>query len=443
MIDVKKMFDRAFGVPSAKQREFFLKRERYVAYGGARGGGKSWAARYIAALYCLRYPGLRALIVRRTLHEVRENHIAPLLKAFASFPAYIRPDYAESKGFVFQNGSVLRAGYLDGDADCAQYQGQEFDIIVADEATHFTFGQFLALTVCLRGANRYPKRMFLTCNPGGVGHAWVKRLFIDRDFKEGEDGADHAFVRALIFDNEALMKSDGAYLSALKRLPQKMRDAWLYGRFEVFSGQYFAEWSEEMTEKPFVIPPEWRRSVSIDYGLDMFAALFFAESPDGIYYCYREVTGNDLIISHAAKRLQCAAEGEDLSEYLAPADLFSRRQESGVSAADIFLQNGVPLLKAQNERVFGWLSLKEYLNSGRLKIFSHLTELISCLTQLTCDEKNPTDVSRFPHELTHLPDALRYWCAHRRAVCVSAAVKPAVWPYFEKDGTDFERFLRY
>jgi phage terminase large subunit len=162
--------------PNPKQVEFFLARARFVAYGGARGGGKSWAVRQKAKLLCLYYGGIRVLILRRTFPELRENHILPMRSELNGWAAWRETD----KAFSFPNGSRIVFGYCAGEQDVDQYQGQEYDVIFLDEATHFTEYQFSALTACLRGANAFPKRMYLTCNPGGVGHMWVKRLFVDR-----------------------------------------------------------------------------------------------------------------------------------------------------------------------------------------------------------------------------------------------------------------------
>ena len=166
-----------FGTPNPKQEEFLLSKTRFTAYGGARGGGKSFVVRLKAKLMALRYAGIRILIMRKTFPELRENHILPLMGELMGIATYKDSD----KSFTFLNGSRLRFGYCDNDADVHQYQGQEYDVIFMDEATHFTEFQFSTLTACIRGVNGFPKRMYLTCNPGGVGHAWVKRLCIDRD----------------------------------------------------------------------------------------------------------------------------------------------------------------------------------------------------------------------------------------------------------------------
>ena len=100
----------------------------------------------------------------------------------------------------------------------------------------------------MRGVNSFPKRIYLTCNPGGVGHSFVKRLFVDRAYKESENGEDYAFIRSLVTDNKALMETNPEYIAQLKALPPKLRKAWLEGDWNIFDGQFF----EEFRNKKFV-----------------------------------------------------------------------------------------------------------------------------------------------------------------------------------------------
>ena len=212
--------------PQPAQQPFFDARERFVCYGGARGGGKSWCVRQKSILMAARWAGIRILIMRRTLVELRENHIR-ILRAQLNGVA----DYkATDKAFEFPNGSLIAFGYCDSESDMDQYQGQEYDVIFMDEATHFTEYQYSTLTACLRGVNDFPKRMYLTCNPGGVGHAWVKRLFIDRQFKKGERPEDYVFFKALVTDNQILMEKDPEYVRRLDNLPSGLREAWRDGK---------------------------------------------------------------------------------------------------------------------------------------------------------------------------------------------------------------------
>ena len=168
--------------PNPRQQEFLRCRKKYVAFGGARGGGKSWAVRTKAKLLALRYPGIRLLLVRRTYQELEANHIRFLRQELAGLAEY----RATARQFVFPNGSVLDFGYCAADGDMDRYQGAEYDVIFLDEATQLKEEWLRQFAACLRGVNEFPKRLYYTCNPGGPGHSYIKRLFIDRRFQAGK-----------------------------------------------------------------------------------------------------------------------------------------------------------------------------------------------------------------------------------------------------------------
>ena len=405
------------GLPQKKQLEFFLSHAKYTAYGGARGGGKSWALRRKLVLMCLRYPGLSVLLVRRTYGELLSNHVRVLLSELDGLAVYSD----SRKCFEFFNGSLLRLGYLDNENDTTRYQGTEYDIIAIDEATQLTEYQFQTLKATVRGTNGYPKRMYLTCNPGGVGHGWVKRLFIDRDYHTGENGRDYAFIRADVYDNPALLKADPGYLEQLKSLPQGLREAWLDGSWGGFEGQFFPEFDWEVHTIPDFVPEEpMRRVCTIDYGLDMLAALFIAVDGKGHAYVYDEIYKSGLVVSAAAKEILAKADGVDT--FIAPSDLWSRQKDSGRSMAELFAENGVYLTKLASERIQGWSCLKEWLKVTKepdgtrrtcLHITRRCTNLIRCLPLLLYDKNRPGDAATVPHEITHAPDALRYFAVSR------------------------------
>lgn len=405
-------------MPNDRQKAFFKAKTRFIAYGGARGGGKSWAVRKKAILMALKYPGIRMLIMRRTFPELRENHILPLMADLIGIAQYKETD----KAFLFPNGSRLRFGYCDTEKDVLQYQGQEFDVIFIDEATQFSEYQFVTLTACLRGANDFPKRMYLTCNPGGVGHEWVKRLFVTRQYRASENPADYTFIKAKVYDNKALIETDTGYVQMLENLPDDLRRAWLDGDWDAFAGQYFKEFRRDVHVcAPFPIPAHWRRYITLDYGLDMLAAYFIAVDEQMRAYVYNEVYQPDLIISQAAEAIRAHMDEHKIQAVLAPPDLWNRRQETGRSVADIFYENGLPLTKTSNDRVDGWMAVKEWLKpfdgeqgnrTAKLQIFENCVNLIRTLPAVQHDEKNPNDVANQPHELTHAPDALRGFCVY-------------------------------
>ena len=408
-----------FEEPNERQREFMYATTRFVAYGGARGGGKSWAVRRKAELLALNYAGIRILIIRRSFAQLRENHIVPMKKELHGFAVYRE----STKTFDFPNESAIVFGYCDTEADTQQYLGREYDVIFRDEATQLTYMQFIELTAILRGANNFPKRMYLTCNPGGVGHAWVKRLFIDRKYEGTEKSEDYLFIPAKVGDNYALQEKDPGYVQMLQNLPEDLRKAWLDGDWDVFAGQYFTEWNRDRHVcDPFNVPKHWRRYLAIDYGLDMLAALWIAVDEHGEAYVYRELYQSGLVVSDAAAAIIRAQNGDKPDILVAPPDLWARRQDTGRSVVELFGTFGLYFVKASAERVAGWMNVKEWLkvrtcedgnDRPQLKIFRTCPNLIRCIPLLQYDEHNTNDCSTEPHEITHAPDALRYWASGR------------------------------
>jgi len=402
--------------PQPKQRLFMSAYTRYVCYGGARGGGKSHAVRMKAHAMALNYAGINILIVRRTYPELYENHIRPMIEMTSRTEGVVRlAKYVDkSKTLTFFNKSRIKFGYCNGDFDVEQYQGQEYDVLFIDEATHFTEYMFDWLNATVRGANDFPKRTYLTCNPGGVGHSWVKEKFVNakRD--------DSTFIFATVHDNAILKKKDPGYLKMLQELPDGLREAWLYGNWDSFVGQYYRMWDREIhVIEPFDIPVHWRRYRTLDYGLDMLAVLWVAIDEDNNAYVYKELHESDLNIYDAAKRILEINGDDKIYDTLAPGDLYSRSQVNGKTVDEMFRSAGVAFSMASNDRVAGWQALAEWLRvvtdldgitkTSRMKVFNNCYNLIRCLPQLQADNKNPTDCATQPHEITHVCDALRYF----------------------------------
>ena len=400
------------GVPNDRQKEFFQSRARYTAYGGARGGGKSWALRRKLIAMCLRYEGLRCLLIRRSLAELKSNHVLPLLKEYGSLLTYSASDMC----LTLPNGSRIDLGYCAYDSDALRYQGQEYDVIAIDEATQLSEYRFSILKACLRGVNDYPKRMYLTCNPGGIGHAFVKRLFIDRVYRGNERAEDYKFIPAMVFDNKALMEQDPDYVEALRSLPERLRDAWLHGRWDVFEGQFFPEFDEAVHVcKESSVPSGLKYFGAMDYGFDMLAALLLGVDHDGRIFVLDEYCMSGLTLSEAADRVSELCRGYAVEFIAASPDLWNRRQDSGKSGFEIMQsRRGMPpMLPADNRRISGWRLVREYLSVKedgypRIYICRKCKELIRCLPALLCDTDRPEDASGDPHDITHAPEALRY-----------------------------------
>ncbi len=268
-----KMYKLQIPPPSEKQKRFFMSKARFVGYGGARGGGKSWAMRIKLVLMCFRYPGLSCLLLRKTLPELKENHQIPLIKLLGDTVEY----KATERVFEFPNGSRLRLGYCDKENDVYKYQGQEFDVIGIEECTHFTWEQVSFLMTANRSVREdITPRMFFTGNPGGVGHTWFRRLFVKRLFNRGERPEDYEFIPATVDDNHVLMKNNPEYLTVLEALPEKLRQAHRYGNWDVFEGQFFEELRDDPENyrtkrnthiiEPFMPPLNWNIYRSFDFG---------------------------------------------------------------------------------------------------------------------------------------------------------------------------------
>ncbi len=264
-----------------KQREFHECDAKYRLFGGAAGPGKSKALLMEAIAQALEIPGSNTLLLRRTFPELESSL---LLYFRRDVPREFYRSFNEAKHTVtWHNGSTTRFGYLQSEHDIYQYQSGEYLFIGIDELTHFTLRQWQFLT----SRNRCPVRGSHPCmagatNPGNIGHAWVKSLFIDKQpaagMEPGEyDPNDYAFIAARVSDNP-IYASDLNYLKTLEQLPDFYRRAFLDGDWTVFAGQYFTNFSPAQN----VIRAEqigaadwWPRWISVDWGFEHPAAVYW------------------------------------------------------------------------------------------------------------------------------------------------------------------------
>ena len=415
-----------------------------VLYGGAAGGGKSYGQMADALLYAYRYPGSRQLILRRTYGELERTLLRLAMELYPRKSFTYLSSRHEGR---FSNGSVLDFGGIENENDVYKYQSAEYDVIRFDELTHFSEGSYRYLLSRVRGANGYPKQVKSTTNPGGPGHGFVKARFIDPAAPDElfyADGTSRLFLPATLRDNPFLTGADPDYGKRLLLLPERERRALLDGDWDVFEGQYFHEFDRRVhTCAPFPIPAHWRRYRALDYGLDMLACYFIALDERGRAYVYKEIYQPGLIASAAAKEILRLTD-EPIRATYAPPDLWSRHKDTGRSTAEIFGENGIALSRVRAERVQGWMALKEWLAVGQdeqgqeaagLCIFHNCRNLIRTLPALCVDPLNPNDVAREPHELTHAPDALRYFVAGRPRAA-SPAAKGTEVPFFSKKRPD-------
>ncbi len=421
--------------PNARQRAFFASEALHTMYGGARGGGKSWAARRKANLLCINYANLKGLLLRRTYRELQVNHILPLQ---AELNGYARWKESE-KAFLYPNGSRLQLGYCACDSDKLQYQVAEYDFIIFEEATNFEESWITFIATALRTTRAdFRPRIYYTCNPGGVSHAYFKRLFIDRQFVEGEDPDDYLYIPATVRDNAVLMERNPGYIKQLEALPENLRRAHLDGDWNVFDGAFFAELrlfakplaDATMTHvvEPFDIPYSWRIYRSFDWGYSKpSACLWWAVDYDGRAYLADELytcaaRGGTMIPDTG---LKWSADQVFAEIHRRESERFPGRQITGVADPAIWAENGgEPIVaaadrhqvyfdRADHTRIAGWMQVRRRLQFGEdgrpmLYIFSTCKNTLRTLPILQYSARDPEDLDTTEED--HIADALRYFC---------------------------------
>ena len=433
--------------PNDKQTLAFREQHRYVGYGGARGGGKSWFVRWKAILLCLNYPGIKILITRKTYKELDNNHIQPMKKLLKGVAKYNGTD----KRFVFPNGSTINFGYCATAADLGQYQGAEYDVWFADEAGQFLEDWLTNIDACVRGVNPFPKRTYYTLNPGGPSHGYFKRLFIDRRYTEDEHPEDYAFIQALVTDNKALMQQQPEYIRALEKLPPKLREAWLHGRWDIFEGQFFEDFraepdldlcrgagiepEEARKQRRFVHvipafqPPRgWNIYRSYDFGYGKpFSCAWWAVDYDGVAYRILELYGCTNVPNEGLKwspdqQFKRIAEVERTHPYLAGKDIRGVADPAiwdasrGESIADTAMKYRVFFTPGDNERIAGWMQIHyrfQFDEDGypRMYIFDNCKGFIRTIPTLVYDDHKPEDLDTNGED--HIADETRYFCMSR------------------------------
>ena len=422
------------GRAQPKQTLFLKDKHRHIAYGGARGGGKSWAVRTKSKLLAFRYPGIKILIVRKTYKELQNNHIEQLTAELAGFAKYNRSD----KMFRFPNGSTISFGYCANEGDLGQYQGAEYDVVFIDEAGQLQESWIRKINLCVRGTNGFPKRTYYTLNPGGPGHAYFKRVFVDRNFNPDEDPNDYFFIQAKVEDNKALMDTQPDYLRELENLPPTLRAAWKDGRWDVYEGQFFEDFRDDPEHyqdrrwthviEPFEIPDGWKICRSYDFGYGKpFSCAWWAVDYDGTIYRIMELYGctrtpNEGVKWTPDKQFEEIHKTEMQHPWLkgktiiGVADPAIWDASRGESVADTAARYGVFFTPGDNERIAGWMQCHYRLQFDedgypRMYVFNTCRAFIRTIPLLIYDEHKVEDLDTTMED--HVADEWRYFCMSR------------------------------
>ncbi len=403
-----------------------------------------------AILLALSNPGIVQVIIRKTYPELQANHIKPM-KAMLPAGAYKYND--SKKELHFPNGSQILFRYLANDGDLDRFQGTECDILYIDEGTQFTEEQFKMLIPCVRGVaaraeDKFPKRLYITCNPGGVGHQWVKRLFVSRQFNPGENPEEYAFIQAGVRDNKALMEQQPEYIQQLEGLPPKIREAWLEGSWDVYMGQFFEDFYDFPDHymdrcgthviEPFEIPPGWKIYRSFDWGYNKpFSCGWWAVDYDGVIYRILELYGCTKTPNEGVKwtppkvfseihRIETEHRWLKGKQIIGIADPAIWDAETGESIADVAAKHGVFFSPGDNKRIPGWMQVHYRLAFDEngfpmMYVFKNCKAFIRTIPLLMYDEHKPEDLDSDGED--HVADEVRYMCMSR-PIKPRAAVTP-------------------
>ena len=407
------------------QTDFLAAPETDVLYGGAAGGGKSYAM-LVDPLRFAHRAAHRALILRRSMPELREL----IDKSRELYPkAFPGCKFREvEKIWTFPSGAKLEFGFLERDADVYRYQGQAYSWIGFDEITHLsTEFSWNYLSSRLRTTDpEIQPYMRCTANPGGAGATWVKKRYVNpsepNERFTGADGLTRRFIPARLDDNPYLSK-DGRYEQMLKALPEVQRRQLLEGNWDITEGAAFTEFDVGVhVIPPFEIPIGWERVKGIDYGYASESACIWGcvDPTDGTLIIYRELyrkglTGVDLAQLITNMELQDPFSVQGVLDTAA----WNRTGTTGPTVGETLQRAGHKLRRADKNRIQGKIQIHEYLRvqpSGRpkIQIFSNCPNLIRELQSIPLDKSNPEDVDT--HAPDHAYDALRYLIMSRPKV---------------------------
>jgi hypothetical protein len=438
-VEVKKAQEVIFQPNPGPQTDFLSAPEQEVLYGGAAGGGKSYAMLADPVRY-FNNPKARMLLVRRTTEELRELVAVSKELYPRAIPGikFLERD----KTWVAPSGATLWLSYLDREDDVSRYQGQAYTWIGFDELTQWPSPYaWDYMRTRLRTSKDSGLKLYqrATTNPGGPGHQWVKKAFVDpappgqafwaKDLDtgkiitwpkghslEGQPLLKRRFIPATLHDNPYLA-DDGMYEANLLSMPEHLRKQLLEGDWDISQGAAFPEFSRRLhVIEPFDIPNSWSKFRAADYGYGSYSGvLWFAVSPSEQLIVYRELYVSRVIATDLADMVLEREQGEKIRYGVLDSSLWHKRGDTGPSLAEQMILRGCrwrPADRSRGSRVAGKneihrrLQVDEFTEEPRLVVFNTCTNLITQLPSIPLDKNNPEDVDTKSED--HLYDALRY-----------------------------------
>ena len=441
--------DVIFKPNTGPQTQFLAASEREVFYGGARGGGKSYAMLVDPLRYCHRATH-RALLIRRTMPELRDliNHSQRLYSR--AFPGAKWRE--QEKEWRFPSGAKIEFGYAENMTDVLRYQGQSYTWIGIDELPQYpTPDIYNFLRSSLRSVDpKIPVFMRATGNPGNVGSQWVREMFVNPSTPNekfdvnistpvGNRKISRRFIPAKLQDNPYLMQTDDYYIM-LASLPEIQKRQFLDGDWDAFDDSAFPEFKKQThVVESFEIPKGWYRFRAADWGYSSPACcLWFAIDYDNNIWIYRELYVTKNTADQFAKKVLELEHGEYINYGVLDSSTWARRGDVGPSIAETMIQNGCrwrPSDRSPKSRINGKLEMHKRFTINPdtkepgLMILSNCKNLIRTLSTLPIDSHNPEDVDTKAED--HAYDALRYGC-------MSRPIHPSYAKHFKRLNTQTE-----
>jgi len=424
--------DVIFRPNDGPQTEFLAAPEREVFYGGARGGGKSYAMLVDPLRYCHKETH-RALLIRRTMPELRDliNHSQRLYSK--AFPGAKWRE--QEKEWRFPSGAKIEFGYAENMTDALRYQGQSYTWIGIDELPQYHSPDiYNFLRSSLRSVDtEIPVYMRATGNPGNIGSQWVREMFVDPampnfafdiniDTPNGNKVITRRFIPAKLQDNPYLIQTDDYYVM-LASLPEIQRKQFLEGDWDAFEDSAFPEFNKSIhVVDPFEMPKGWQKFRAADWGYSSPACvLWFAIDYDNNLWIYRELYTKKITADVFARKVLELEHGEYIRYGVLDASTWAKRGDIGPSIAETMIQTGCrwrPSDRTSKSRISGKLEIHKRLKISDdkkkepgIRIFSNCRNLIRTLPLLPLDDNNPEDINT--HVEDHAYDALRYGCMSR------------------------------
>jgi hypothetical protein len=428
--------DVAFRPNPGPQTDFLAANEREVFYGGARGGGKTYSL-LIAPLRFVDKPTSRALLIRRSMPELRDvifqtQQLYPKAVPGAKFKT-------QENTWHFPSGARIEFGYCENLTDVLRYQGQSYSWIGVDELPQYESPDvWHFLRSSLRSADpSIPLHFRATGNPGNRGSRWVKELFIDpaepntRFTQKVEYELDgrtlsteitRKFIPASVWDNPYLTQ-DSSYIAMLASLPEVKRKQFLYGDWDVVEDGAFSEFNRSThVVEPFEVPNGWTRIRAADFGFSSPSAILWgAVDYDDNLWIYRELYVSKVTADQLGRMIREVESGDGkIYDAVLDSSCWARRGDRGPSIAEMMNAEGCrfrPSDRSPGSRISGKIEVHKRLmvdedtEEPRLRIFENCPNLIRQLSSLPLDKNNPEDVDTKAED--HAYDALRYMVSSR------------------------------